>query len=420
MASAAVSRLRTIVLDLRQRLWAKPLFACLLSVLGVGLAWMLDAEWLMKNPPDISADSIESLLSIMASSMLVIAIFAAGAMVSAYASASNNSSPRSFPLVLADDSSQNAYSIFVGAFIFGVVGLVAVENSSFDTVGRFVLFIETAVVFALVILTFVRWVDRIARLGRQGNTNDRAEDAVTGAIRRYRRAPLRGGVPATGLPGGSLPIEADDVGYVCALDMACLQDCAKQNQLVIEVAALPGAFMVPGRALVRVAGARGGLPENVIRALRSAFRISRTREFDGDPRFGMVVLSEIAGRALSPAVNDPGTAIDVTGRLVRIFVQWVRTVPEGGSPDYPLVQVPEISLSDLVEDAFTAIARDGAGSIEVGTRLMKCLQTLASLGNEELATAARAQARLALAHAERHMELPAQLARLRALASFAD
>ena len=134
----------------------------------------------------------------------------------------------------------------------------------------------------------------------------------------------------------------------------------------------------------------------------------------------MVVLSEIAGRALSPAVNDPGTAIDVTGRLVRIFVQWVRTVPEGGSPDYPLVQVPEISLSDLVEDAFTAIARDGAGSIEVGTRLMKCLQTLASLGNEELATAARAQARLALAHAERHMELPAQLARLRALASFAD
>ncbi len=420
MAGTAVSRFRAFVLDLRQRLWARPLAACLLSVLGVGLAWALDAEWVMKDPPEVSADSIESLLSIMASSMLVIAIFAAGAMVSAYASASNNSSPRSFPLVLADDSSQNAYSIFVGAFIFGVVGLVAVENSSFDTVGRFVLFIETAVVFALVILTFVRWVDRIARLGRQGNTNQRAEEAVTGAIRRYRRSPLRGGVPATGLPPGPLPVEADDVGFVCAIDVACLQECAQQNQLVVEVAALPGAFMVPGRALVRVGGARDGLPEDVARMLRSAFRISRSREFDGDPRFGLVVLSEIAGRALSPAVNDPGTAIDVTGRLVRIFVQWVRTVPEVGSPEYPLVQVPEISLSDLVEDAFTAIARDGAASIEVGSRLMKALHTLASLGNEELATAARAQARLALAHAELHMELPAQLARLRALASFAD
>ncbi|GAB2657813.1 DUF2254 domain-containing protein [Arenimonas aestuarii] len=420
MAGRLLSRLRALLLDLRQRLWAKPLAACLLSVLGVGLAWVLDSEWLMRNPPEVSADSIESLLSIMASSMLVIAIFAAGAMVSAYASASNHSSPRSFPLVLADDTSQNAYSIFVGAFIFGVVGLVALENSSFETVGRFVLFIETAVVFALVILTFVRWVDRIARLGRQGNTNQRAEEAVTGAIRSYRRSPLRGGVPATGLPPGSLPVEADDVGFVCAIDMACLQECAKQNQLVVEVTALPGAFMVPGRALVRVDGARTGVTEKVAGTLRSAFRISQTREFDGDPRFGMVVLSEIAGRALSPAVNDPGTAIDVTGRLVRIFVEWVRTVPEAGSPEYPLVQVPEISLSDLVEDAFTAIARDGAGTIEVGTRLMKTLNTLASLGNEELATAARAQARLALAHAELHMELPAQVVRLRALASFAD
>ena len=51
---------------------------------------------------------------------------------------------------------------------------------------------------------------------------------------------------------------------------------------------------------------------------------------------------------------------------------------------------------------------------------MKALQTLASLGNEELATAARAQARLALAHAENQMPLPAQLDRIRALASFAD
>lgn len=419
MAGALLTRLRALLVDLRQRLWAKPLAACVMSVLGIGLAWMLDAEWLMKDPPEISADSIESLLSIMASSMLVIAIFAAGAMVSAYASASNNSSPRSFPLVLADDTSQNAYSIFVGAFIFGVVGLVAVENSSFDTVGRFVLFVETALVFALVILTFVRWVDRIARLGRQGNTNQRAEEAVMGAIRRYRRSPLRGGIPATGLPPGSRPVEADEVGYVCAIDMQALQQCAAKHQLVLEVAALPGAFMVPGRPLLRVAGAGGELPGEVAASLRAAFRIAQSREFNGDPRFGLVVLSEIAGRALSPAVNDPGTAVDVTGRLVRIFVQWLQTLPEVDSPDFPLVQVPELALSDLVEDAFTAIARDGASSLEVSCRLMKALHTLASLGNEELAAAARAKAREALAQAELRMQLPAHLERVRALASFA-
>lgn len=50
-----------------------------------------------------------------------------------------------------------------------------------------------------------------------------------------------------------------------------------------------------------------------------AFLIGDERTFDDDPRFGLVVLSEIASRALSPAVNDPGTAIDIIGTFVRLF-----------------------------------------------------------------------------------------------------
>lgn len=412
-----IARLRSLLLSLRERLWAKPLAACLLSLLGVGLAGLLDGRWFMDSPPEVSADSIEALLSIMASSMLVIAIFAAGAMVSAYASASNTASPRSFPLVVADDVSQNAYSIFVGAFIFGVVGLVALENSSFDTVGRFVLFIETGFVFALVILTFVRWVDRIARLGRQGNTVDLVERATWRAIERRIRCPRLGGAPVAAREGEWHGVGAGEVGYVCEVDLETLQDCAQRQDLQLQVATLPGAFVAPGQPLLRVQGAR---PSGELAAtLRGAFRIARSREFDHDPRFGLVVLSEIAARALSPAVNDPGTAIDVTGRLVRLFARWHEQEPPEDGPRYLRVQVPALDPADLVEDAFTAIARDGAGTIEVMCRLLKALHTLAELGDPALAEAARAQAREALAHAEQAMRLPGQLARVRDLASFA-
>jgi len=413
-----IERLRSLMQSLRERLWARPLAACLLSIFGVGLAGLLDSRWLIENPPDVSADSIEALLSIMASSMLVIAIFAAGAMVSAYASASNTASPRSFPLVLADDVSQNAYSIFVGSFIFGVVGLVAVKNSSFDTVGRFVLFLETGLVFALVILTFVRWVDRIARLGRQGNTIDVVERATSQAIRRRRERPRLGGAETTGLPDDAWSLAPEDVGYLRAIDMPCLQDCAQAHQLTLQVLVLPGAFVVPGRPVLRVHGAPrdGELAEKLL----GAFRIGKSREYDNDPRFGLVVLSEIAGRALSPAVNDPGTAIDVIGRMVRLFSQWQQETDESDELRYPRVQVPALDAADLVEDAFTAIARDGAASIEVGCRLMKALQTLAELDDPAIADAARGQAREALAHAEACLRLPAHLERMRRLASFAN
>ena len=61
--------------------------------------------------------------------------------------------------------------------------------------------------------------------------------------------------------------------------------------------------------------------EDVHKAVAEAFTIGAERTFDQDPRFGLCVLAEIASRALSPAVNDPGTAIDVIGRAVRLLVR---------------------------------------------------------------------------------------------------
>lgn len=415
------SRLRTFALSLRQRLWARPLVACLLSILAVALAAALDGRWRLAQPPEVSADSIEALLSIMASSMLVIAIFAAGAMVSAYASASNTASPRSFPLVVADDVSQNAYSMFVAAFIFGVVGLVALKNNSFGTVGRFVLFAETGLVFAGVILTFVRWVDQIARLGRLGNTIERAEEATAGAIAARRRAPRLGGAPMTGLSSHAVAVESVEVGYVRGIDLALLDDIAGERGLVIALDVLPGAFVGRGGPLLRFDAGGAGTDPTLPARLRKAFRIARCREFEADPRFGLVVLSEIAGRALSPAVNDPGTAIDVIGRLVRLFDLWCHVLPDepAAPPRHPRVQVPELAPRSLVEDAFTAIARDGAGSVEVCCRLLKGLRSIAELGDAALAEAARRQAREAEAMATARLPLPSQVERIRQLAAFA-
>ena len=85
---------------------------------------------------------------------------------------------------------------------------------------------------------------------------------------------------------------------------------------------------------------------------------------------------------MSPAVNDPGTAIDIIGTFVRLFALWSEPLEEGDtlSPEFDRVAVPEISLQDMFDDAFTAIARDGAGAIEVAGRLQKAFASLASIG----------------------------------------
>jgi len=413
-----IDRLKFLFNRLREHLWVKPLVICLVSIGGAFVAKVGDRTPLREIAPEISIESIETLLSIMASSMLVVATFAVGSMVAAYASTSSTATPRSFRLVIADDVSQNALSTFIGAFIFSIVALTAAKNDFFQAAGRFALFILTVAVFALVVVTFVRWVDRIARLGRMGTTIDRVEDATAAALLRRREIPTLGGASSIQPPQGGQPVFAPAVGYVQHVDVGLLQAFATEARCRVVVAALPGTFAAPGRPLAYISGNEPAVDGAQV---EQAFTIGGERVFDEDPRFGLVVLSEIAGRALSPAVNDPGTAIDVIGTLVRLFSLLIRPVETDHSPApaYDRVEVPEISVRDLFDDAFTALARDGAGIIEVAIRLQKAFESLASLDDPAVREAAIHHARMALKRSEKALELAEEIAAVRELARFA-
>ena len=211
------------------------------------------------------------------------------------------------------------------------------------------------------------------------------------------------------------------VGYVQDIDVCGLQAWAEKVGGRVVVAALPGTFVAPDRALAYVRAQGRERIEIDDDQIDAHFTIGGERRFDDDPRFGLVVLSEIAGRALSPAVNDPGTAIDIIGTLVRLFTLWSApaATDRGTGTTYDRVEVPEVSVRDMFDDAFTAIARDGAGAVEVSVRLQKALQSLASRGDVAMRGAALHHARLALARAERSLELPEDLAVVRDAATFA-
>jgi uncharacterized membrane protein len=264
------------------------------SVFGAGLA---DHTGLERIVPGISTETVDTLLSVMASGMLMMATFAVGSMVAAYASAANTASPRSFSLVIADDSSQKALSAFIGAFIFSIVSLVALTEGVFGKAGVFVLFLMTLAVFGMVIFTFVRWMDRIARLGRLGNTIDKVETATADALIRCQKAAstrVKRFDPA--LVSGR-EVFSDVVGYVQRIDVGALQDWAEKAGTRIHVAVEPGSFVTPDRAIAGVDNTHPALTGEDRRTICNAFQIGRERTFDEDPRFGLVVLSQIAGRA---------------------------------------------------------------------------------------------------------------------------
>ncbi len=417
----SMDRLRFFFSRIKERLWVKPLVLCVLSIGGTFIAMLADNLGLSGVLPEVTLKSVESLLSIMASSMLVIATFAVGSMVAAYASASTGATPRSIPLVISDDVTQNALSAFIGAFIFSIVSLIAIQNDLFDSAGRFSVFVLTILVFAIVILTFVRWVDRIARLGRVVNTIEQVEKATCDALDRRRHAPTLGALKVSPhqAQDKGVPVCSSTVGYVQHIDLETLQSLAEALHCRVIVTALPGTFVTTYRSLLCVEGdIEPGSEERD--AFTSAFTISSNRTFEDDPRFGLVALSEIADKALSPGINDPGTAIHVIGTMVRLFTLWQSPVEKDNlrKITYDRVAVPELVVADLFDDAFTPIARDGAGVVEVSIRLQKAFCALAETDDNALVAAARKHSKMALARSERAMSLPEDINAVRRAAAF--
>ncbi|MFL1455379.1 DUF2254 domain-containing protein [Marinobacter sp. GN3S48] len=422
----SADRFRFVISRIKERLWVKPLVLCVLSIGGTFIAKLADDTGLSSVLPEITLESVESLLSIMASSMLVIATFAVGSMVAAYASASAGTTPRSIPLVIADDVTQNALSAFIGAFIFSIVSLIAIQNDLFDSAGRFAIFVLTLLVFAIVIITFVRWVDRIARLGRVVNTIEKAEKAAGDALDRRRHAPTLGGLAVSPHQAGDkgVPVCSSTVGYVQHIDLETLQSCAETLNCRVMVTALPGTFVSTRRPLLRIVGGIGESIEGCETFkpddFSGAFTISSNRAFEDDPRFGLLALSEIADKALSPGINDPGTAINVIGTMVRLFTLWQSPLEKDKlrAITYDRVSVPELVIDDLFDDAFTAIARDGAGIVEVSIRLQKAFCALAETDDNAIVTAAKKHSRMALVRSERAMSLQDDIDAVRRAAAF--
>lgn len=381
------------------RLWVEPALGAVLATLFAFAARLLNL-WLPPDTlPDIELGTLEGLLDVIASSMLAVSTFSLSIMVSAFASAANSATPRATELVMGDDTTRTAIASFISAFIYSIIAKTALGMGFYGQNGRFVLFVSTALVLAYLIATLIRWVHTLSQLGRMGNTLDKIHTAAAEALRRYRASPSMGaawqGPPDT----DSAVLYARRNGYLTHIDMAGLQKRAEAGDGHIHIQVRPGELIMPDTPLAQVCG--GAID---IEDLRDCFVLDVARSYAQDPSWGFVVLSEAAQRALSPAVNDPGTAIDVMARMMRLLLD----APAKDQDDVPVYD--RLSLAGLdegkwIRDGFAPIARDGAGIAEVGLVMQKVLAGIWRGAPEPaVAAAAEAMAGQSLARAEQTLD----------------
>ncbi|RYZ99461.1 MAG: DUF2254 domain-containing protein, partial [Proteobacteria bacterium] len=203
-----------------------------------------------------------------------------------------------------------------------------------------------------------------------------------------------------------------EIGFLQAIDIRGLAELTKEYNVDIFVHRLAGEFMHPHSSLAH----RGAVakPEEFDEKIRACFRVGHVRTFDDDPRFGFTVLSEVGSRALSPGINDPGSAIHAIASLARLVHLCLKPRSPESAPNHPRLYLRAITAAEILDDAFRAIGRDAASMAEVSSMLQRALAALGAF--PEFLEPAKEISRENINHCRKAMDSEFDLARVKASA----
>jgi uncharacterized membrane protein len=292
-------------------------------------------------------------------------------------------SPRLVGWLVGSSSMNHTLGAFTAAFLYSLAALAWVDRGGSGKVP--LLTVAVAILLLLVsVVHFVMLVDRLAMLqiarvlayvGDQGRAVIETAYRILdpGELPDGERAPEAQGLPA----GGQWVVYRGPPVVVQAVDVRRIVALAARDDAVIAIAAAVGDTLIDGMPLLRVHGAARSLRED---RLRDCFRLGGERTFEQDPKYAIRLLVDIAIRALSPAVNDPTTAVQALDQLEDLLVRLGRCRLSAGSASDARgglrLVYPVPPWEDFVLLAFDEIRFYGASSIQVTRRMRALLRNL--------------------------------------------
>jgi uncharacterized membrane protein len=345
--------------------------------MGLGLP-RLEHRFLANLASTMSAAAAMTVASSVASGMMALTaiVFSLAFLMIQFSATAY--SPRLVLWIASDPVLWHAMGIFSATFLYALMMAAWVDRWGS---GRVPL-VSVWLIFALLVAsmgTFVALIERISRL--QVNrmlifTGDQGRDAIA---ELYPAADA----PAPPGPGADMHVarvtqmltHAGRPQVVQAIRFETLVTAAAAADVLVEVLAAIGDTVVERTPIVRVTGGR--LDESV---LTGAIDAGDERTFEQDPKYAIRLLVDIAIRALSPALNDPTTAVQALDQIEDLLIRiGNRRLDIGTFADRAgrvRLVVPFPDWDDFLRLAFDEIRMYGANSVQVMRRMRALMVSL--------------------------------------------
>lgn len=360
-------------------------------IVGVSLP-RLEHEYFPSYLNDISVSSALAFLSAIASGMMALTAIVFSV---AYITVQFNAiayTPRLTLWFARDRTIFHTFGIFMATFIYALWTMNWVDRAGTGGVPLFSGFIVAGLLIVSMIM-FTRLVRSLVSI-QITNTlrlvGDRGRTVIADMFRRIELEPGRRPIPANlddraelGLATQTLHYDGEP-RYIARFDVGALVRAARQAGAIIEIACAVGDTVVDGTLLLSVHRAAHPLPEA---PLRRAIHLLPERTFEQDPKYPIRLLVDIAIKALSPAINDPTTAVQAIDQIEDLLHRLGRRKLDVGSvcdADGALRLIfPVPTWEDYLRLAFDEIRHYGARSVQVMRRLRSALAGVMQAATDE-------------------------------------
>jgi uncharacterized membrane protein len=327
---------------LRAELWVLPSTAGVVALAASALLLQVRGDpplgWLAWPGDGASASSV---LQVIASSVITVTTLALSLVVIALQLASQQFSPRLLREFAHDRVTQQVLGVLIATFVFALTTLRGItEDGPLPEVS-----LAIAVVLGLASMAaLVAFITHIIRLLRVDTmmvaVHEGAQDALHRTYGPADDPPARPDGVAPPDPGR--PVRARSSGFVRGLDVERVAAAAAAADVVVHVAVRTGDHVTQGAPVAFLSGPAGASLEEAVHA---ALELGYERTLERDAALGFRQLTDIAVKALSPAVNDPATAAHALGYLGDLLVD-VAGLALGPSVHHDAAGVPRLVVPD--------------------------------------------------------------------------
>jgi uncharacterized membrane protein len=396
---------------LKSSLWVVPLIAIPFGMITTRLLHWLDGqlEWGLTA---LAVTGARGLLEAVTTSTLAFVVFTFGSLLVAIQVASGQMTPRIIATVLLRN---NVVRYTVGLFIFTFLVALGTLDRIDGKVHSLPLFAVSCLGIAC-FAAFLYLIDYASRLLRPISILTHVANSGLAVIESVYPEPSLGpsdpeshhhdlGAPARVI------LHRGTSGIILTVDQAELTTAAKTTGGVIEFVPQVGDFVAVDEPLFKLYGGADAANDET---LHSAIEFGSERTLEQDPTFALRIVIDIALKALSPAINDPTTAvlaIDQLHRLLRLVgKRHLRTDEISDATGRLRVILPTPNWEDFVHLSFSEIRQCGANNLQIVRRLRAMIENLIQTLPSHRQPALQQQLSLLDREVTRYFQYPEELA----------